>query len=267
MGLLDQVLGQVLGGQLGGSVSGSRENGSARGGASGGYPPQPGTVSSGGGLSPLVLALLALVGSRVLHQGAGGLGSKLRDLVTGQVGAGQEGPAGDDRGGLETAGLPGGGGILGGDRPSSGGGFLDAVGGLLDNPHPGGDPRESGGERRAPAGVPPEGPGGGGFGGGLVSGGLGGLLGSGLGGLLGRFEQNGRGDVMNSWLGSGPNQPISPADLGSALGDDTVDTLARETGLGRGDLLSQLSQTLPQVVDRLTPEGRLPTQDEEANWV
>lgn len=267
MGLLDQVLGQVLGGQLGGNQSGPGGQGGPWGGAPAGYPPRSGTAA-GGGMNPLIMALLALVGSRVLHQGAGGLGSKLRDLVTG--GSGPEGSAGYDRGSRETSGLPGGGGILGGDRPRSGGGFLDGIGGMLDNPHPGADPRGTG-EGRAPAGVHPEGMGGGGFGGGLggglVAGGLGGLLGSGLGGLLERFQQNGRGDVMESWLGSGANQPISPDDLGGALGDDTVDTLSRETGLDRGDLLSQVSHALPQVVDGLTPEGRLPTQDEETNWV
>jgi uncharacterized protein YidB (DUF937 family) len=253
MGLLDQVLGQVIGG-LGGQASAGRS--------------APG--QSGGGANPLIMAILALVASRTLHGGAGGLGSKLRDLVAGGNSFGTGRPTG---GGLETSGLPGGGGILGGDRPhppSSGDGFLDSIGSMLDNPHPGQNPRETGGERMAPAGVPPQGPGGGMFGdglGGLVPGGLGGLVGSGLGGLLERFQQNGRGDVFNSWVGAGPNQPIEPDELRSALGDDAVEELSRETGLGREDLLSQLSAVLPQVVDGLTPEGRLPDEREESRWV
>jgi uncharacterized protein YidB (DUF937 family) len=106
-----------------------------------------------------------------------------------------------------------------------------------------------------------------GLGGGLVAGGLGGLVGSGLGGLLERFQQNGRGDVFHSWVGPGANEAISPGDLAGALGDDTVDELSREAGMGRDDLLSQLSEALPQVVDGLTPGGRLPDEDEESRWV
>jgi uncharacterized protein YidB (DUF937 family) len=256
MGLLDQVLGQVLG-RMGGT------------GSSSGRPQGGGRVSPAGGsaANPLLLAILALVASRTLNGGAGGLGSKLRDLISGSGAPGTGG-------GLETSGLPGGGGILGGERPHtgpSGGGFLDDIGAMLDNPHPGQNPRETGGERRAPAGVPPQGPGGGmfgdGLGGGLVAGGLGGLVGSGLGGLLERFQQNGRGDAFESWVGPGPNQAISPDDLRGALGDDTVDELSRETGLPHDDLLGQLSQALPEVVDGLTPDGRLPDDHEEGRWV
>ena len=261
MGLLDQVLGQVLG-RMGGSGSSS---GTPQGGGGRASP------AGGGAANPLLLAILALVASRTLNGGAGGLGSKLRDLISGGNSVGTGGGGG---GGLETSGLPGGGGILGGDRPhpgSSGGGFLDDIGSMLDNPHPGQNPRETGGERRAPAGVPPQGPGGGmfgdGLGGGLVAGGLGGLVGSGLGGLLERFQQNGRGDAFESWVGTGPNQAIAPDDLGQALGDDTVDELSRETGMGREDLLAQLSQALPEAVDGLTPEGRIPNEDEEGSWV
>ena len=253
MGLLDQVLGQVIG-RMGGGNPQPRSHG---------RPPSQG----GGVANPLLLAILALVASRVLHQGAGGLGSKLHDLITG---ANAGGAARHDEGGLETSGLPGGGGIFGGDRPhdgSPGGGFLDDIGSMLDSPHPGQDPRETGGERRAPGGVAPPGPGGGMYGGGLVPGSLGGLVGSGLGGLLGRFQQNGRADAFTSWVGPGPNQPISPEELRSALGDDTVDELSRETGLADDDLLGQLSQALPEVVDGLTPDGRLPAEHEESRWV
>ena len=260
MGLLDEVLGRFLGGQAAGQTSGNPAQSPQHGGRAGSH--------TGGG-NPLLLAILSLVASRVAHQGAGGLGPKLRDLIAGGSSSGTSGEAG---GGLATSGLPGGGGILGGDRPQGGasGGFLDSIGSMLDNPHPGQDPRETGGERRAPAGVPPQGPGGGmfgeGLGGGLVAGGLGGLVGSGLDGLLEGFQQNGRGDTFRSWVGTGPNQPISPGDLGGALGQDTVDELSRETGLGRDDLLSQLSQALPEVVDGLTPDGELPNAEQEGRW-
>jgi len=103
----------------------------------------------------------------------------------------------------------------------------------------------------------------------LLKGGLGGLLGGGAAGntvsaglndLLKQFQQNGQGDVAKSWIGKGPNKSISPNDLATALGADRVNTLASFSGMSRNDLLSQLSQQLPNVVDQLTPDGRLPTE-------
>ena len=91
--------------------------------------------------------------------------------------------------------------------------------------------------------------------------GAGGLLG-GLGGLLEKFQQSGHGDVAKSWVGSGPNPPISPGSLGSALGPSIVKTLAEKTGLSEQEVTSQLSQILPGFVDKLTPQGRLPTHEE-----
>jgi uncharacterized protein YidB (DUF937 family) len=93
----------------------------------------------------------------------------------------------------------------------------------------------------------------------------GGLLG-GLGGLLQSFQQNGHGDVMNSWIGSGQNQPIAPDQLHRALGPDAVNNLSRLTGLPQDQLLSELSRVLPDVVDRLTPHGRVPNQAEISSW-
>lgn len=80
----------------------------------------------------------------------------------------------------------------------------------------------------------------------------------GLGGLMEQFQRGGLGDVMNSWIGTGQNQPISPDQLGGVLGGDLLGELSQRTGMGQGDLLGQLSQMLPQMVDRATPEGRVP---------
>ena len=80
----------------------------------------------------------------------------------------------------------------------------------------------------------------------------------GLGGLLDQFRGNGLESVINSWIGTGQNQPISPRQLHQALGQETVDDLAEQTGLPHDDLLSQLSKVLPGVVDKLTPNGELP---------
>ena len=86
----------------------------------------------------------------------------------------------------------------------------------------------------------------------------GGLFG-GLSGLLQSFQQGGHGDVINSWIGTGQNQPISPGQLGSALGPEVIKVLAQKTGLPEQELGQQLSQLLPIVVDKLTPNGRMPT--------
>jgi uncharacterized protein YidB (DUF937 family) len=91
----------------------------------------------------------------------------------------------------------------------------------------------------------------------------GGLLG-GLSGLIQSFQNAGHGDIANSWVGSGANQPIQPSQVGAALGQQTIGDLARQAGVSEQDLLKQLAQTLPGLVDRLSPNGRLPTQAELA---
>jgi uncharacterized protein YidB (DUF937 family) len=93
----------------------------------------------------------------------------------------------------------------------------------------------------------------------------GGLLG-GLSGLLQSFQQSGHGDVINSWIGSGQNQPIAPDQLHRALGPEAVDNLSRLTGLPKDQLVSELSRVLPDIVDKLTPHGRVPDQAEMSLW-
>jgi len=89
------------------------------------------------------------------------------------------------------------------------------------------------------------------------------ILNGGLGDLLKQLQQSGQGDVVNSWVGSGPNKTMSQADIASALGTDTLDQLASYSGMQRGELLSGLSAHLPRMVDTLTPNGRM-LSDEEA---
>lgn len=84
----------------------------------------------------------------------------------------------------------------------------------------------------------------------------------GLGGLVDRFRQGGFEDILKSWIGTGENKPIAPNQLQSALGPDTVDHLVRETGMPRDDLLAQLSKLLPGVIDNLTPDGKLPREQD-----
>jgi len=99
--------------------------------------------------------------------------------------------------------------------------------------------------------------------GGLLAGGAAGsVISGGLGDLLKQLQQGGHGETANSWVGTGPNKAISPGDLANALGADQIDSLASQSGLSKQDLLSGLSQYLPQVIDHLTPDGRLPTENE-----
>jgi uncharacterized protein YidB (DUF937 family) len=114
-------------------------------------------------------------------------------------------------------------------------------------------------------------PGSGGGLGDLLKGGLGGLLGGGVAGsvlsgglndLLNQFQQSGHSETAKSWVGTGPNKAISPDDLAGALGADKINALMTQSGMSRDDLLQGLSQYLPQVVDQMTPAGRLPTEQE-----
>lgn len=122
----------------------------------------------------------------------------------------------------------------------------------------------------SPTPAPSPAPGGGGIGdilkgplGGLIAGGAAGsVISGGLSDLLRQLQQSGHGETANSWVSQGQNKSISPGDLANALGADQIDQLSTQSGLSRDELLNGLSQYLPQVVDHLTPEGRLPTEQE-----
>lgn len=89
----------------------------------------------------------------------------------------------------------------------------------------------------------------------------GGAGGAGLGGLLAQFQQGGLGDVVASWVGTGRNLPVSPEQLEGVLGDDMLSRFAQQLGVPRGEASQHLSQALPEAVDRLTPNGQLPSAD------
>lgn len=205
-------------------------------------------TSGRGGASPLTLGLLALLAYRT-YQGKG----RLADMM----GRGQADTAGRTAGpGNLTEGNPA------GQTGSDGGGLGGILGNLLRGGPAAGTPGQAGTQ-------------GGGLGD-LLRGGLGGLLGGaaagtvlngGLGDLVKRFQQSGYGDAANSWVGHDANQAIEPQQLEHAVGRDTVQQLADESGRPYLDVLSELSQSLPDTVDKLTPEGRLPTEAESARWV
>jgi uncharacterized protein YidB (DUF937 family) len=209
--------------------------------------------SSGGGMSPLTMALLGLLAYKALKHFGGqaaapGAGSRPTPLPPG----GTTAPAG----GTTTAGGPGGTIPVG----TGGGGLGDILGGLLGGK---GSSMPAGGKPGASLNE-------------LFPGGLGGLLGgaaaggalsAGLDKLIRELQESGHGDAVNSWIGHGENKEIAPSDLGRALGGDTIATLAEQTGMTRGELLDGLSQQLPELIDQLTPHGRVPTAEEAARLV
>lgn len=84
----------------------------------------------------------------------------------------------------------------------------------------------------------------------------------GLGGLIKQFQQKGLGDAVDTWIKTGTNQDVTPTEVKDVLPGDVVDQLARRTGLSRDQILDELAKILPNAVDRMTPDGRLPTRAE-----
>src|SRR5262249_61662444 len=110
----------------------------------------------------------------------------------------------------------------------------------------------------------------------LLPGGLGSLLGGsnggsvlsgGLGNIIKDLQNAGQGRAAQSWVGTGANEEIAPENLEQALGVDTINALSQHTGMDRTELLDGLSQHLPQLVDQLTPSGRLPTEHEAQQMI
>lgn len=96
----------------------------------------------------------------------------------------------------------------------------------------------------------------------LAHAGSNGGLAGGLTEFLGRFTNPVQSAKAQSWLQTGPNAELASGDLEEILDDETLAELSRKTGLNRSDLLSRLSVALPAAVDRMTPQGRIPSDDE-----
>ena len=271
------------------------------GGLQGNQRGAPGSTS-GGGMSPIMMALLGLLAYKALRGGSqtqgapnapaeqgGSLGDLLGGMLGGQGGTGQSGGGGslgDLLGGILGGGAAGGrgagqaggggslgdllGGILGGQAgghgagPAGGGSLGDLLGGILGGQAPGG---------AAPGGAPAGGgsPAGGGNLGDLLGPAAGGVLGNllngGLRNLVRDMQVNGHGREVQSWVGNGPNEDISENDLANAIGADDIDHLAQQTGIPRDQLLSELRQYLPGAIDKMTPQGQLPSDEESSRWV
>ncbi len=88
------------------------------------------------------------------------------------------------------------------------------------------------------------------------------MIGGGLKELSERFRQNGQGEAVDSWVSAGPNRTLPENELERAMGADVVDDLVEHTGLTREELLARLSRELPSAVDKYTPDGRIPPDDD-----
>lgn len=80
----------------------------------------------------------------------------------------------------------------------------------------------------------------------------------GLEGLLAKFQQGGLGNLADSWVSTGKNLPVSADQIASALGSEQIGSIAKSLGLSQGDASAKLAELLPDVVDKLTPNGQLP---------
>ena len=174
----------------------------------------PSSSQSGGGMSPMTMALLGLIAWKAFKH--------LTASAPGAAPPSAPAPAPAPAGGT----TPAGGALAGGASGGLGDVLKGPLGGLL----------------------------GGAAAGSVISGGL--------GDLLKQLQQGGHGETANSWVGKGANKAISPNDLAGALGADQIDQLSSQSGMSRDDLLQGLSKYLPQVIDHLTPDGRLPSEDE-----
>ncbi len=87
-------------------------------------------------------------------------------------------------------------------------------------------------------------------------------LAGGLGSLLQVMQSKGLGDVASSWVGTGQNMPISADQLSSLLGGGQISQLAQQAGLSEQDTASQLADILPGLIDKLTPSGQVPPQQD-----
>lgn len=76
--------------------------------------------------------------------------------------------------------------------------------------------------------------------------------------LVNVFKSHGQGEKAESWVSTGPNAAIDDKQMGSALGDDVVDGLVAQTGLTRDELLARLAKVLPEAVNQMTPDGKIP---------
>ena len=87
-----------------------------------------------------------------------------------------------------------------------------------------------------------------------------GVSGTALGDVLDRFRNAGAGSKVDSWVRPGPNQPVEPHEVEAAIDDETLSSLSQQTGLSREELIARITRDLPEAVDKMTPNGELPSE-------
>jgi len=80
----------------------------------------------------------------------------------------------------------------------------------------------------------------------------------GLPGLLSAFQQQGLGGVVNSWIGTGANEPVAPQQVQNVVGDSQIEDVAAKLGISKDDASAKIAQLLPGIIDHLTPNGQVP---------
>ncbi len=93
------------------------------------------------------------------------------------------------------------------------------------------------------------------------------IMSGGLADLLERFQSAGHGRAAESWVSDGPNQPIKPEEVEQVFSDDLLAELEQRTGLPRKEIVARLATGLPETVNQLTPQGRVPTEKEAEQFV
>jgi uncharacterized protein YidB (DUF937 family) len=85
----------------------------------------------------------------------------------------------------------------------------------------------------------------------------------GVGGMLDKFRQAGYAGHADSWQGTGQNLPISGNQIQEVLGSGTIGQIAQQLGLSHGDAAGGLAQMLPQIIDKFTPQGEVPANQND----
>jgi uncharacterized protein YidB (DUF937 family) len=209
-----------------------------------------------GGMSPIALAVLGTLAYKALKSkgGLGGMFGSQQGVGAGSAGAGSAATP-DARAGMAPPGAP----STASKDPSA---ASDAASGTARG-------AVSGAASAAASGAAPDVPAGAAAGGlgGLLGGLGGGGLGSGLRDLLDRFRETGHEEQAKSWVSTGTNRPIAASEMEQVLGAERVEWLMQQTGLSKDQLLAGLSRELPNTIDKLTPKGQLPTDDELDNEI
>jgi uncharacterized protein YidB (DUF937 family) len=84
----------------------------------------------------------------------------------------------------------------------------------------------------------------------------------GLQGLIQRFKEKGLGEAVSSWISTGENQPVSGEQIQHALGGNFIQQIAEQLGSSKSEVSGSLPNLLPQIIDKLTPNGSLPESDQ-----